>query len=112
MVLTADIGVAMVVMDRDDYINKSNKILTQPAYRAIPRDPTNKIKAKLINLLKRVQNQTGLDNNTYMAMYPMGCGVSSCGLVTYGVVKELTKILKPLVGKSPNHINITQDVVE
>ena len=38
--------------------------------------------------------------------------VSSCGSVTYGVAKELAKILKPLVGKSPHHINRTQDFVE
>ena len=37
---------------------------------------------------------------------------SSCGSVSYGVAKELTKILKPLVGKSPHHINSTQDFVE
>ena len=35
--------------------------------------------------------------------------VSSCGSVTYGVAKELAKILKPLVGQSPHHINSTQD---
>ena len=38
--------------------------------------------------------------------------VSSCGFVTYGVAKELAKILKPLVGKSPHHINSTKDFVE
>ena len=38
--------------------------------------------------------------------------VSSCGSVTYGVAKELAKILKPIVGKSPHHINSTQDFVE
>ena len=38
--------------------------------------------------------------------------VSSCGSVTYGVAKELAKILKPLVGNSPHHINSTQDFVE
>ena len=38
--------------------------------------------------------------------------VSSCGSVIYGVAKELAKILKPLVGKSPYHINSTQDFVE
>ena len=38
--------------------------------------------------------------------------VSSCGSVTYGVAKELAKILKPLVDKSPHHINSTQDFVE
>ena len=38
--------------------------------------------------------------------------VSSCGSVTYHVAKELAKILKPLVVKSPHHINSTQDFVE
>ena len=38
--------------------------------------------------------------------------VSSCGSVTYGVAKEFAKILKLLVGKSPHHINSTQDFVE
>ena len=43
---------------------------------------------------------------------PLGPIVSSCGSVTYGVAKELAKILQPLVGKSPHHINSTQDFVE
>ena len=38
--------------------------------------------------------------------------VSSCGSVTHDVAKELAKILKPLVGKSPHHISSTQDFVE
>ena len=74
----------------------------------------------------------GLDSNTHKSMYPKGSVppkfyglpnihkpdtplrpiVSSCGSVTYGVAKELAKILKPLVGKSPHHINSTQDFVE
>ena len=122
----------MVIMDRPNYINKSNNLLNQPTYRAISSDPTNTIKNTLINILKRVKNQTGLDSVTYKSMYPTDCVppkfneppkihkldtllrsiVSSCGSVTYGVAKELTKILKPLVGKSPHHINSTQDFVE
>ena len=122
----------MVIMDRQDYINKANSLLNQNTYRSIPRDPTNTIKNKLIGILKRVKNQTGLDSNTYKSMYPTGCVppksyglpkihkpdtplrpiVSSCGSVTYGVAKELAKVLKPLVGKSPHHINSTQDFVE
>ena len=43
---------------------------------------------------------------------PLGPFVSSCGSVTYGVSEELTKILKPLVGKSPHHMNSTHDFVE
>ena len=38
--------------------------------------------------------------------------VSSYGSVTYGVAKELAKILKCLVGKSSHYINSTQDFVE
>ena len=38
--------------------------------------------------------------------------MSSCGSVNYGVAKELAKILKPLVGKSPHYINSTHDFVE
>ena len=73
IVLTADKGVAMVVMDRQDYINKSNLLLNQITYRAIPKDPTNTIKNKLINILKRVKNHTGLNSATYKSMYPTGC---------------------------------------
>ena len=40
----------MVIMDRQDYINKSNNILNQPTYMAIPQDPTNTIKNKLTYL--------------------------------------------------------------
>ena len=60
-------------MDRQGYINKSKNLLNQPTYRAIPSDPTKTIKNKLINILKRVKNQTGLDNVTYKSMYPTGC---------------------------------------
>ena len=38
--------------------------------------------------------------------------MSSCSSVTYDVTKELTKILKPLVGKSAHHINCTHHLVE
>ena len=122
----------MVIMDMQDYINKSNTLLNQPTYRAIPQDPTNTIKNKLIDILEWVKNQTGLDNSNYKVMYPMGCVspkfywlpkihklntplrpiVSSCGSVTYGVDKEPAKILKALVCKSPYHITSTHDFVE
>ena len=72
-VLTADKGVAMVIMDRQDYVSKANSLLSQNTYRSIPWDPTNTIKNKLINILKRVKSQTGLNNQTYKAMYPTGC---------------------------------------
>ena len=111
----------MVILDRQDYINKANHLLNQNTYRSITKDPTNSIKNKLINILKRVKNQTGLDSNTYKSMYPTGCVppkfyclpkihkpdtslrpiVSSCGSVTYGVVKELAKNPKTIGWQVP-----------
>ena len=60
----------MVIMDRQDYISKANNLLSQNTYRSIQWDPTNTIKNKLINILKRVKSQIGLNNQTYKAMYP------------------------------------------
>ena len=48
---------AMVIMDRQDYITKANNLLSQNTYSSIPWDPTNTIKNKLINILKRVTSQ-------------------------------------------------------
>ena len=59
IILTEDKGVAMVVMDRQDYTDKANNLLDQPAYGPIPRDPTNKIKDKLITMLRNVKKETG-----------------------------------------------------
>ena len=50
--------------------------------------------------------------NTHKPDTPLRPIVSNCGSVTYGMAKELTKILKPLVGKSPHHTNSTIDFVE
>ena len=77
----------MLVMDWQDYIDKSNNLLEQPVYWPIPRDPTNKIKAKLITLLRNIKKETDLENNTYKYMYPTGCNAPKF----YG----LPKIHKP-----------------
>ena len=49
----------MVGMDRKDYIEKANSLLVQPNYRTIDRDPTNKLKAKLITILGRIKRESG-----------------------------------------------------
>ena len=41
LVLTTDKIVAMVVLDKDKYIEKAENLLLQPAYRSIDRDTTN-----------------------------------------------------------------------
>ena len=131
VILTADKGVAMVVMDKEEYVIKVQELLAQPAYRLLPRDPTNRIKAQLITKLRTIKKDNNLGEGTYKAIYPTGfippkfyglpkihkTGnplrpiVSSRGLVTYGVAKVLSKVLKPLVGKSSHCVQSTNDFV-
>ena len=55
MVLTADKGVALVVMDRSDYIKKAKELLEDiNTYRTIQIDPTSRLKNKLVNILRRI----------------------------------------------------------
>ena len=87
---------------------------------AIDRDPTNSIKAKLIQILIRLKRETGMDEGTYKVMYPTSCtppkfyglpkihktGTPSgplylAGVQSYIVAKVLAKVLKSLVGNSP-----------
>ena len=131
IVLTADKGVAMVVMDRKEYIQKARALLEDTnTYRPIPSDPTTKLKDKLINILKKIKTEGNMDENTYRRVYPTGSSapkfywlpkihkkdvplrpiVSSTDSVTYGVAKELSRILKPLVGKSIYHVNNSRRV--
>ena len=42
IVLTTDKGVSMVLMDKEDYIKKSEELLHQPTYKELPSDPTTK----------------------------------------------------------------------
>ena len=42
IVLTADKGVCMVVMDREEYTKKAEELLNQATYKVIPADPITK----------------------------------------------------------------------
>ena len=73
VIFTADKGVAMVFMDKEEYVTKAQELLAQPAYRLLPRDPTNTIKAQLITKLRTIKKDNNLEEGTYKAMYPTGC---------------------------------------
>ena len=133
MVLTADKGVAMVSMDQQDYINKAQTLLQDTnTYKVLPKDPTSYLKNKLITLLKDIKQTGGLFTQKYKQLYPTSAVppkfyglpkihktgtplrpiVSSRGSITYGVAKELSHIIKPLVGQSPYHLKNTQHFIQ
>ena len=68
IVLTAEKGVAIVVLDKKEYIEKAQTLLAQPAYRTMERDPTNKFKAKLITMLRK--NKKGIRNGKKISTNP------------------------------------------
>ena len=43
MVLTADKGVALVVLNTEDYLKKAEDLLNQNTYRALTSDPTMRL---------------------------------------------------------------------
>ena len=94
-ILTADKGVAMVVLDKKDYLVKAEELLAQPAYRTTERDPTNKLKAKLITILRKIKRDTGMEDKLYKAMYPTGCTPPKF----YGLIKihKTGTPLRPIV---------------
>ena len=133
VILTVDKGVAIVIMDKEDYQEKAKALLEdQGTYKALKADPTSRIKSKLISLLKKIKSEGGIDDTQYKKMYPTGAVppkfyglpkihkrgiplrpiVSSRGSISYEVAKELARILKPLVGSSPHHIKNTGDFME
>ena len=61
VILTADKGVAMVVMDKQEYINRAQALLDDTnTYKVLNKDPTPQLKNKLINLLKDIKQSGGL----------------------------------------------------
>ena len=132
VILTADKGVCLVVMDKEEYIRKAEEILKEDTYKIIPTNPTNRQKNKLIQILKKVKEEGGMNESTYKKMYPTGAGiatfyelpkihkagvplrpiVSSRGSVSYGTAKELARILKPLAGRTTYSVQNTKDFVD
>ena len=73
VILTADKGIALVVMDRAEYNIKAQKLLVDGGtYKEIKSDPTNKLKTKLISLLKKMKAEEGINYQLYKKMYPKG----------------------------------------
>ena len=71
VVLTADKGVVMVIMDQQDYNNKAQALLQDTnTYKVLHKDPTLQLKNKLITLLKNIKQTGGLITQKYKQLYP------------------------------------------
>ena len=59
IILTANKGVSMVVMDKEEYIKKSEDLLKQHTYRELTTGPTNKYKKQVDNSTQDHQGRRG-----------------------------------------------------
>ena len=128
-----DKRVVLVVLDKKDYINKAQDLLSQrDMYRPLAAYPTKKHENKIINIFRTIKIQGGLVGTSPMNDYTQMCRpskilwtiqnswkvhplrniVSGRGAVTYGVAKELSNILSPLEGHTPYLIGNTEIFVE
>ena len=134
MVLTADKGVAMVVMEKQDYTEQRPfpYLQTLVPVGSSTRTPTTRLKNKLTNTLRDIKQTGGLSDSSYRKVYPSSVVppkfyalpkihkvdtsirpiVSSRGSITYGVAKELANIIHPFVGQSQHHLKCTQHFVQ
>ena len=73
VILTADKRVAIVITDKEEYQEKAKALLEDKGtYKALKTDPTNRMKTKLINLLKKIKSEGGINDIQYKKMYPTG----------------------------------------
>ena len=101
-------------MDKPEYTGKAKALLEDgKIYQEIKFDPTDKYKKRLINLLKNIKTEGGINDTLYKKMYPTGEAapkyyglpkidkrdiplrpiISSRGTTTYDAAKELARDL-------------------
>ena len=132
-IIQADKGKCVVVMDKEQYVRETSKLLEDTkTYRPLDSDPTKKLKGRLQRKLRALKKEGQLDQVSYNKIYPtsdttprfyatpkihkdpikMRLIVSGINSITYNLASHLADIMKPLVGKSERHLNNSQDLVK
>ena len=138
VVLTADKGVAMVVMDKSSYIEKCMALLQDTNVYQPCRDLTGQIHRQVQATLHKLKGKHRKDHQWVQLQYkqllptgdsspparfyglpkihkancPMHPIVSACGTSTYNLVKYLTKILKVYIGHSSSFVKDFKDLMD
>ena len=131
VILPADKGNAIVVMNKEDYDKKMKAILDGGDYAVLRTNPTTKLDKKLNVMLRELWekeiNKTGYDRlrATYSVtpqLYglpkihkpevPLRPIVSSINSPTYNLAKFLTRVVSPLACRTPTFVKDSRDFVE
>ena len=125
VILAADKGNAMVVMERSDYDGKVKELLGDATtYRRLPKDPTQAQETKLSRRLRELQKNREITTPIYNRLRPTGSQpprfyglpkihkpsvplrpiVSCIGSPSYQLSKYIASIISPLAGKTSSHV--------
>ena len=125
VILPADKGKCIVVMDRTEYIRKmEEKLKDETTYKQIYEDPTYKIRDKLTTQLQTIKEENEITESEYKYLkpkntqiprmygqpkihktgYPLREIVDGCGGVTKDMDKYISKIIKRYVGKGEYYV--------
>ena len=132
VVLTADKGVALVVMDKSQYIDKYMALLNDTKVYKPCKDTTKKLHRDVQESLQRLNREHGSSRlydwskmyynkllptgnsspaprfyglpKIHKANWPMCPIVSACGMATYQLAKFLTKILQRYMRITPSFV--------
>ena len=135
IIVTVDKGVALVVMDKTDYITKCEALLQDNSvYQHFSKDTSPTIHKELIKILQNYKNNNFISEMEYTPPRPHGsnspaarvCGfpkihknnmpkcsiVSACGTATNNTAKFTTKILQNYCGKTSSFVKYSIDFIQ
>ena len=133
IVLPANKGKGTVVMDASEYDEKVKEMLSDSkTYEKLTKDPTNKYKKEIMNVLSRLRDESKITNQQCDHLRPSGeiiprlyatpiihkAGnplrpiVDYTGSIGYNVFRALADILGPMVGTTVHHNNNSFDLAE
>ncbi|XP_066933971.1 uncharacterized protein [Clytia hemisphaerica] len=132
VLLKLDKGKGVVLMNKIDYVNKCNELLSTAQFKQLDNDPTRPTERKMQSLLRKIKTHLP-EEELYKKLYPTGSApgklygtakvhklktgegidklplrpiVSNIGTATYQTAKYLAKLLSPL-NKSIYSVNST-----
>ena len=135
IIVTADKGVDLVVMDKTEYITKCQAFLQDNSvYQHLSKDISPTIHKELIKTLQDYKNNNFISETEYTQLRPYGSNspaarfyglpkihknnmplhpiVSACGTATYNTAKFITKILQNYCGNTSSFVKNSTDFIQ
>ena len=135
IIVTADKGVALVVLDEIEYITKCETLLQDNSVsQHLSKDASPITHKEIIKILQDYKNNNSISETEYTQLRPHGSNspaarfyglhkihknnmpmcpiVSDCGTATYNTAKFITKILQNYCGKTLSFVKDSTDFIQ